>query len=199
MVRQKTGGYVLEQQIGHLLRRAHQRATAIFLAELGDAHQLTPTQFAALVKLYDLGQQSQNELGRLTAMDPATVQGVIRRLAARRLLERSADPTGSNAQTKLSPVVKIVKQQPVRFTKYCRHHGASAAPYLREACQQSHSWRGTGTLGGETAGSTAASMWQLPTGNSRAATSMSKLLAAAYRLLTLRPRGSSSSRARNGE
>ena len=99
MVRQKTGGYVLEQQIGHLLRRAHQRATAIFLAELGDAHQLTPTQFAALVKLYDLGQQSQNELGRLTAMDPATVQGVIRRLAARRLLERSADPTDRRRTT----------------------------------------------------------------------------------------------------
>jgi MarR family transcriptional regulator, lower aerobic nicotinate degradation pathway regulator len=85
-------GYVLEAQIGHLLRRAHQRATAIFLAELGDAHGVTPTQFAALVKLYDLGEQSQNELGRLTAMDPATVQGVVRRLAARRLIARSGDP-----------------------------------------------------------------------------------------------------------
>lgn len=99
MVRGKTGGYVLEQQIGYLLRRAHQRATAIFLAELGDAHQLTPTQFAALVKLYDLGEESQNELGRLTAMDPATIQGVIRRLAARRLLERSADPADRRRTT----------------------------------------------------------------------------------------------------
>jgi DNA-binding MarR family transcriptional regulator len=85
-------GYVLERQIGHLLRRAHQRATAIFLAELGEVHGVTPTQFAALVKLRDLGEQSQNELGRRTAMDPATVQGVTRRLAARRLIERSADP-----------------------------------------------------------------------------------------------------------
>jgi DNA-binding MarR family transcriptional regulator len=85
--------YVLEDQIGHLLRRAHQRATAIFLAELGEAHRLTPTQFAALVKLRDLGEQSQNELGRLTAMDPATIQGVIGRLVARRLIERSGDPS----------------------------------------------------------------------------------------------------------
>ena len=84
--------YVLERQVGHLLRRAHQRASAIFLAELGEAQALTPTQFAALVKLGDLGAQSQNELGRLTAMDPATIQGVIRRLVARRLVERSADP-----------------------------------------------------------------------------------------------------------
>src|SRR5690242_11442214 len=85
------GGYVLEEQIGHLLRRAHQKATAIFMAELGDEFELTPTQYAALVKLHDAGEQSQNQLGRATAMDPATIQGVIRRLEERRLIERAAD------------------------------------------------------------------------------------------------------------
>jgi DNA-binding MarR family transcriptional regulator len=84
--------YVLEHQIGHLLRRAHQRASAIFAAELGEAFQITPTQYAALVKLHDLGAQSQNHLGRLTAMDPATIQGVIKRLEERKLIERSGDP-----------------------------------------------------------------------------------------------------------
>jgi MarR family transcriptional regulator, lower aerobic nicotinate degradation pathway regulator len=84
--------YVLEEQIGHLLRRSHQRASAIFAAELGDAFQITPTQYAALVKLHDLGAQSQNRLGRLTAMDPATIQGVIKRLEERKLIERSGDP-----------------------------------------------------------------------------------------------------------
>jgi MarR family transcriptional regulator, lower aerobic nicotinate degradation pathway regulator len=84
--------YALERQVGHLLRRAHQRATAIFLAELGEAYDVTPRQFAALVKLRELGARSQNELGRLTAMDPATIQGVIRRLIARQLIERSGDP-----------------------------------------------------------------------------------------------------------
>jgi DNA-binding MarR family transcriptional regulator len=84
-------GYVLEEQIGHLLRRAHQRATAIFMEELGEGFDLTPTQYAALVKLHDAGEQSQNQLGRLTAMDPATAQGVIRRLEERRLIERAAD------------------------------------------------------------------------------------------------------------
>jgi DNA-binding MarR family transcriptional regulator len=84
--------YVLEDQIGHILRRAHQRATAIFMAELGEPFQITPTQFAALAKLYVEGEQSQNQLGRLTAMDPATVQGVTKRLEARRLIERSGDP-----------------------------------------------------------------------------------------------------------
>ena len=83
--------YVLERQAGHLLRRAHQRHSAIFQENIGD-DQLTPLQFAALVKLRDVGEVSQNQLGRLTAMDAATMQGVIKRLAARKLIDRRPDP-----------------------------------------------------------------------------------------------------------
>jgi len=98
--RRATDGYALERQIGHLLRRAHQRATGIFIAELGGSHGVTPTQYAALVKLRDVGEQSQNELGRLIATDPATTQGVIARLIRRRLVERSRDP-GDSRRAKL--------------------------------------------------------------------------------------------------
>lgn len=92
--RAKTGrgdGYVLERQVGHLLRRAHQRHAAIFQDTITDS-QLTPLQFAALVKLRDLGEVSQNQLGRLTAVDAATMQGVIKRLLARGLISRRPDP-----------------------------------------------------------------------------------------------------------
>ncbi len=84
-------GYVLERQVGHLLRRAHQRHSAIFQEHIGDS-QLTPLQFAALIKLADIGTVSQNQLGRLIAMDAATMQGVIKRLAARGLIHRRPDP-----------------------------------------------------------------------------------------------------------
>ncbi len=84
-------GFILERQAGHLLRRAHQRHSAIFQEKIGDA-QLTPLQFAALVKLRDLTEVSQNHLGRLTAMDAATMQGVIKRLASRNLIKRRPDP-----------------------------------------------------------------------------------------------------------
>jgi len=89
--RQGQNDYVLEDQIGHILRRAHQRASAIFSAEFADL-ELTPTQFAALAKIGDAGEVSQNLLGRLTAMDPATVQGVIGRLEKRGLIARKPDP-----------------------------------------------------------------------------------------------------------
>ncbi|MEE8334746.1 MAG: MarR family winged helix-turn-helix transcriptional regulator [Alphaproteobacteria bacterium] len=83
--------YVLEKQVGHLLRRAHQRHSAIFQDQIGGS-QVTPLQFAALIKLADLGEVSQNQLGRLIAMDAATMQGVIKRLAARGLIHRRPDP-----------------------------------------------------------------------------------------------------------
>ncbi len=60
--------------MGYILRRAHQRHVAIFAAHIGD---LTPPQFAALAKLRDVGETSQNQL------DAATVKGVIDRLKLR--------------------------------------------------------------------------------------------------------------------
>jgi len=84
--------YDVTEQIGHLLRRAHQRATAVFQETLDDPG-MTPMQLAALMRLVDAGPVSQNRLGRETAMDPATIQGVIRRLEERGLIERRADPT----------------------------------------------------------------------------------------------------------
>ena len=83
--------YKLEEQVVHLIRRAHQRASELFQSVIGDA-QITPTQYAALVKLSEATELSQNHLGRLTAMDPATTPGVIRRLQDRDLIVARSDP-----------------------------------------------------------------------------------------------------------
>tara|TARA_B100002003_G_scaffold244932_1_gene271876 strand:- start:1468 stop:1938 length:471 start_codon:yes stop_codon:yes gene_type:complete len=80
---QEGAGYRLTAQAGHLLRRANQRHLAIFSARMPD---LTPRQFAALAKLHEEGPASQNQLGRATSMDAATIKGVIDRLAKRGLV-----------------------------------------------------------------------------------------------------------------
>ena len=84
----RAAAYVLEDQVGFLLRCAHQRATEVFNAVMG-RFGVTPTQFAALAKLDDLGSVSQNQLGRLTRMDPATISGVVGRLIARGYVRQS--------------------------------------------------------------------------------------------------------------
>ena len=76
--------------MGFLLRRAHQRHVALFTAGMAHA-DLTPTQFTALFKTVELGRITQNRLGRLAAMDPATIQGVVKRLVARGLMRRGRD------------------------------------------------------------------------------------------------------------
>jgi DNA-binding MarR family transcriptional regulator len=86
-----SGDYRLEEQVGFLMRRAHQRATAIFNRRFA-ASGLSPVQFAALVKVRDEGRVSQNQLGRLVHLDPVTIMGVINRLADRDLICRTPDP-----------------------------------------------------------------------------------------------------------
>ncbi len=84
------GGYRLEDQVGFYLRRASQRHAAIFAGQMSD--DLTPTQWAALVKLAELRALSQNLLGRETSMDAATIKGVVDRLCKRGLIATAPDP-----------------------------------------------------------------------------------------------------------
>ncbi|RMH51283.1 MAG: MarR family transcriptional regulator [Alphaproteobacteria bacterium] len=87
--RDAADGYRLDDQVGYLLRRASQRHLAIFAARIPE---LTPTQFAALARLNQMGPLSQNLLGRETSMDASTIKGVIDRLAARGLVATDPDP-----------------------------------------------------------------------------------------------------------
>lgn len=70
--------YVLDTQIGYRLRIANQRHLEVFALELPE---LTPTQFAVLARLKEIGEASQNHLGRLVRLDGATIKGVVSRLA----------------------------------------------------------------------------------------------------------------------
>ena len=82
--------YVLNEQVGFLLRVAMQRHTTIFTGRM--IEELTQTQFAALAKLYEVGPCSQNYLGRLIYLDAATIKGVVDRLHLRGLVTALSDP-----------------------------------------------------------------------------------------------------------
>lgn len=84
-------GYVLDEQVGFILRQVSQRHAVIFSDRMGG--DVTPTQWAALSKLAEVGPTSQNHLGRMTAMDVATVKGVVDRLVKRGWMKTHADKT----------------------------------------------------------------------------------------------------------
>lgn len=81
--------YVLDDQIGYVLRRVTQRHLAIFSEAIPE---VTTTQFAILARLAELGEMSQNHLGRAAAMDAATVKGVVDRLARQCYVATRPDP-----------------------------------------------------------------------------------------------------------
>lgn len=87
--REPPNDYAVTEQVGHLLRRAYQRHVALFQAEIPDS-QLTAAQFVTLCAVRDTAGCSLNDLVKRTAIDQATVRGVVERLAARGLLTVSA-------------------------------------------------------------------------------------------------------------
>lgn len=89
MTPSKQALYRLDDQVGFLMRRANQRHLGVFGDHIKD---LTPTQFAALAKLCELGKISQNALGRATAMDAATIKGVVDRLRLKGFVDSAPDP-----------------------------------------------------------------------------------------------------------
>jgi DNA-binding MarR family transcriptional regulator len=116
--------YVLDEQVGFALRQAQQRHTAIFAAKMTE--DLTPTQWAALAKLREVGDCSQNHLGRLTAMDAATIKGVVDRLTGRgfttvrpdpgdgRRIVVALTPLGSDLYDRAAPIAALITNETLR-------------------------------------------------------------------------------------
>ncbi|WP_343716783.1 MarR family transcriptional regulator [Inquilinus sp.] len=103
--------YILDDQIGFILRQVSQRHAAIFAAGIGE-QDLTATQWAVLAKLLERGPCSQNRLGRRTAMDAATIKGVVDRLGKRGLIETRPDPEdGRRLEVALSPAGQALAER----------------------------------------------------------------------------------------
>lgn len=114
--------YELDEQIGYLLRLANQRHLEIFSENMP---ALTPTQFSVLARLYEVGQLSQNELGRQVGIDAATTNGVIDRLYKKGLIKSKTDSKdkrrlsisltakGTRTTEKAIPVAKNITQKTV--------------------------------------------------------------------------------------
>jgi DNA-binding MarR family transcriptional regulator len=79
-----------QQAPGHLIRRAHQVAVAVFMEETGE-HDVTPVQFAILNALIDDPGEDQVTLAGKVAFDAATFGSVIGRLEAKGWVRREAD------------------------------------------------------------------------------------------------------------
>lgn len=137
---------------GHLIRRAHQVAVALFVEETA-GEDVTPVQFAILNALLDHPGEDQVTLARQVAFDAATLGSVISRLETRGWVRREADAAdrrrkllwvtaegadvarrmkrsvGKVQQRILAPLAAAERQQLVHLLErlVAAHEGASAA------------------------------------------------------------------------
>ena len=106
-----------------------QRHLAIFAAAIPE---VTTTQFAVLARLIETGPVSQNQLGRATAMDAATIKGVVDRLARLGLVTTAADPADRRRLT-----VALTDAGTALYADRVRHRaggvGRDACPAVRRA------------------------------------------------------------------
>ena len=111
-----------EHAPGHLVRRAHQLAVALFMEETA-AFDVTPVQFAILNALIDIPGEDQVTLAARVAFDAATSGSVIGRLEAKGWIRREVDPMdkrrkllwvtaeGEQAVAQMKPGVAQVQQR----------------------------------------------------------------------------------------
>jgi DNA-binding MarR family transcriptional regulator len=91
-------GFAFEHAPGHLIRRAHQCAVAIFMEETG-SYDVTPVQFAILNALIEDPGDDQVTLARKVAFDAATFGSVIGRLETKGWVRR--EPAATDRRRKL--------------------------------------------------------------------------------------------------
>jgi len=90
MPRQQARSFDFRHAPGHLIRRAHQLAVAVFMEETAE-FGVTPVQFAILNALIEDPGEDQVTLAGRVAFDAATFGSVIGRLESRGWVKRKPD------------------------------------------------------------------------------------------------------------
>lgn len=115
-----TQSFDFAQAPGHLVRRAHQIAVALFMAELS-GEDVTPVQFAILNAVMDTPGVDQVTLAGRVAFDAATSGSVIGRLETKGWIRRESDqadrrrkllwltPAGQEATVQMKQAVERVQ------------------------------------------------------------------------------------------
>jgi DNA-binding MarR family transcriptional regulator len=85
------------EQPGHLIRRAHQIAWAMFREETSE-FDMTPVQYSLMIAIHDFPAIDATRLSALICIDRATIGNIVARLEARGYLVRKDDPDDKRAK-----------------------------------------------------------------------------------------------------
>lgn len=123
----------LQTMPGHLVRRVHQAAVALYAQELKEL-RLTPIQYASLQAIGNQPGIDQKTLAATIGIDTSTVAGVIDRMETRGLVVRNVAPNDRRARL-ITPTKEGVAVLEAAVPRVLRSQDRLLASLSQAECQ----------------------------------------------------------------
>ncbi|HEU4576861.1 MAG TPA: MarR family transcriptional regulator [Polyangiaceae bacterium] len=109
----RDGGIVVENAIGFWIHRVYQASRNEMFREFREhGEDVTPEQWALLIRLWERDELTQSELSEATFRDAPTTSRIVAGMEARGLLERSVHPRDGRARiVRLTPRARFLRKK----------------------------------------------------------------------------------------
>jgi DNA-binding MarR family transcriptional regulator len=109
----RDGGIVVDNALGFWIHRVYQASRNEMFREFREhGEELTPEQWALLIRLWERDEQTQSELSEATFRDPPTISRILDGMEARGLLKRTVHPSDARARIlRLTPAGRALRKK----------------------------------------------------------------------------------------
>ncbi len=109
----RDGGIVVDNALGFWVHRVYQASRNEMFREFKDqGEDVTPEQWAVLIRLWERDERTQTELSEATFRDAPTMSRIVDGMATRGLLERRVHPEDARARIiSLTPRGRALKKK----------------------------------------------------------------------------------------
>jgi DNA-binding MarR family transcriptional regulator len=109
----RDGGIVVENAIGFWIHRVYQASRNELFREFREqGEDVTPEQWALLIRLWERDQLTQSELSEATFRDAPTTSRIVAGMEARGLLQRMVHPEDARARVvRLTPKARALRKK----------------------------------------------------------------------------------------
>ncbi|MEY4546171.1 MAG: hypothetical protein RL685_2366 [Pseudomonadota bacterium] len=109
----RDGGIVVDNALGFWIHRVYQASRNEMFREFRErGEELTPEQWAVLIRLWERDEQTQSELSEATFRDAPTISRIVVGMEARGLLQRLVHPEDARARIlRLTPAARALRKK----------------------------------------------------------------------------------------
>lgn len=109
----RDGGIVVDNALGFWIHRVYQASRNEMFREFREhGEEITPEQWAVLIRLWERDEQTQSELSEATFRDPPTISRIVDGMETRGLLLRLVHPQDARARIlRLTPAARALRKK----------------------------------------------------------------------------------------